>query len=243
MTGTDAPRRTIVLPDAGALSHVAAHWIAGHVARADGEIFLCLSGGSTPQRLYAHMAEPEFAAAFPWQRTRWFFGDDRFVPESDPRSNAAMARRALFDHVPVPADRVHAIPILADPEASARAYEALLRDLRGADVAAGQPLFDIMLCGLGLDGHTASLFPGKPAEREGGRWVVGVPEAGQEPFVPRVTLTFPALDASRWTAFLVAGPDKRPVLGRIAAGEDLPAARVTAREELVWFLDAAAAAP
>ncbi|GGC54354.1 6-phosphogluconolactonase [Chelatococcus reniformis] len=232
---------TIVSKDAEALRQSAASWLLEEIEATPGDVFVCLSGGSTPQKLYEALARPPFLETLPWGRIRWFFGDDRFVPPSDERSNARMARLALFDHAPIPPDRIHVIPNLETPEASARAYEATLQQLYGAEILdPNRPLFHVMICGIGLDGHTASLFPGKPALAEETRWVVGVPEAGQTPYVPRVTLTLPALNSSRSTAFLVAGADKRAILARVLAGEDLPAARVTAQEQLSWLVDRAA---
>ena len=130
----------------------------------------------------------------------------------------------------------------ADPETAAQLYEDELKRFYGADrFDPARPLFDLVLMGLGSDGHTASLFPHAPALAEKTRWVVGVAKAGMEPYVPRVTLTFPALASTREMLFLVDGADKRTDLGRVLGGEDLPAHRAYSDGELVWLIDRAAA--
>ena len=235
----------IFVPDAGALARVAADRILARLAGADGTLAVCLAGGSTPERLFQTLTTAPWRDAVPWSRIHWFWGDERFVPESDPRSNAGVARRLLLDRVPVPADHIFPIPTNAANETEAgRLYEKELRRFYGAEqLRIGRPLFDIVLLGLGSDGHTASLFPGHPQVDETERWVVGVPKAGLDPFVPRVTLTLPALASTREMLFLVSGAGKREILARVLAGEDLPAAHAYADGELVWLVDRAAAPP
>jgi 6-phosphogluconolactonase len=233
----------IVVPDAGALARAAAERMLARLPRADGHLAVCLTGGSTPERLYALLAsDPHYRDAMPWRQIHWFWGDDRFVPESDPRSNAGIARRLMLDRTPVPAGNICPIPTQAENVAeAARLYEMELRRYYGANrLLPGRPLFDVVLMGLGSDGHTASLFPGQAALDETARWVVEVPEAGLEPFVPRVTLTFPALASTRQMLFLVTGASKRDVLGRVLAGADLPAARAWSEGDVVWLVDQAA---
>ncbi|MBO0716584.1 MAG: 6-phosphogluconolactonase, partial [Rhizobiales bacterium] len=153
------------------------------------------------------------------------------------------AKRAFLDRAPVPAQNIHPIPTQAsDPADGARRYEDELRAFYRADrLDAARPLFDLVLMGLGPDGHTASLFPHSPALEEKERWVVGIAKAGMEPFVPRVTLTFPALASTREMLFLVDSADKRPILGRVLGGEDLPAHRAYAQGDLIWLVIRAAA--
>ncbi|HMA71446.1 MAG TPA: 6-phosphogluconolactonase [Xanthobacteraceae bacterium] len=233
----------IVVADVDALAQAAAKRISARLAQRSGRLAVCLTGGSTPQHLYALLATEPYSTVLPWGRIHWFLGDDRFVPHDDPRSNVGMARRLLLDHVPVPSDNMHAIPTDArDVEAAARLYEIELRDFYGAEsLAPGRPLFDVVLMGVGDDGHTASLFPGHAELDEKKHLVVGVTEAGLEPFVPRVTLTFPALASTREMLLLVSGRSKRPVLARVFSGADLPAARAYAEGELVWLVDRDAA--
>jgi 6-phosphogluconolactonase len=229
----------IVVANAEALARAAAQRILARLPLTDGPLAVCLAGGSTPNRLYALLASDPYRDAVPWRQIRWFWGDDRFVPESDPRSNAGAARRLMLDRVPAPPANIRAIPTGVENVAeAARIYEMELQRYYGADrLMPERPLFDMVLMGLGPDGHTASLFPGHAELDETRRWVAGVPAAGLEPFVPRVTLTFPTLASTREMLFLVSGAGKRDVLGRVLAGADLPAARAWAEGELVWLVD------
>jgi 6-phosphogluconolactonase len=231
-----------VLPDADALAGFAADWLLARVREDRDPVSVCLSGGSTPLRLYKRLAGEPYRSRFPWTRVHWFWGDERHVPPGDPRSNAGAARRALLDGVPIPPGHIHPIPTLApDPGTDARAYEAALKAFHGADrLDPDRPLFTAVLLGLGDDGHVASLFPGDPALNEGHRWAVPVPRSGQ-PFVPRITLTLPALCSSAATAFLVSGEGKRERLARVLAGADVPATRVRSGGELRWIVDRTAA--
>lgn len=232
-----------ILPDADAVARAAAdHLVAVCADAAQERVAVCLSGGSTPKRLYELLAGPDYVDRLPWDRLHWFFGDDRVVPWDDARSNVRMLREAFGHGAPVPETHLHFIPSDLGLEAGARAYERTLLDFYGAErLDPARPLFDLVLLGLGEDGHTASLFPGKPALAETEALAVGVPEAGLAPFVPRITLTYPALASSRWSLFLVTGAGKREALRRLHAGEDLPAGRATSRGRLVWLIDAAAA--
>lgn len=232
-----------VVADAAALAETAAERIVAHLTQRAGRLAVCLAGGSTPERLYALLGAESYRKALPWDRIHWFWGDDRFVPHDDPRSNFGAARRLLLDRVAVPSGNVHAIPTNADDvEGAARLYEADLRGFYGAGrLSHGRPLFEIVLMGIGADGHTASLFPGHAELDEKERWIVGVPEAGLEPFVPRVTLTLPTLASTREMLFLVSGISKRHILTRVLSGADLPATRAYAEGELVWLVDRDAA--
>jgi 6-phosphogluconolactonase len=171
-----------------------------------------ISGGGTPQALYERMAG---VSDYPWNEVEAFFGDERCVPPDDERSNAGMAMRVLFRAVPA-----RAYPI--DGEAcDADGYERTLRERFGDALR-----FDLAIYGLGPDGHTASLFPGRPEVDVEDRWVVRVPEAGWEPFVPRVSLTVPALSATPLGVMLVSGESKREPLANLLAGDDIPACRL-----------------
>ncbi len=232
-----------VLPNADALARDAAARILTGVTRSSDRCAVCLNGGTTPERVYRVLATAPYRDALPWDRVHWFWGDERFVPHHDRRSNSGNARRLLLDQVPAPRTHIHAIPTdVADEDEAARAYEAELRCFYGAErLDRERPLFDVVLMGMGADGHTASLFPGSPALGEVSRWVVGIAQAGAEPFVPRVTLTFPALASTREMVFLVSGSGKRDILRRALWGDDLPATRAYSRGALVWLADRDAA--
>jgi 6-phosphogluconolactonase len=230
-----------VLADAEALACRVADWMLSAVTAREGTIAVALSGGSTPQRLYQRLAGLPYRDAFPWSRTNWFWGDERFVPRDDLRSNYRMARDAMLSRVPIPDENIHPIPTDGiDPEQAASAYERELNFFYGATTLNPErPLFALTLLGLGSDGHTASLFPSTAILSEGARWVGAVFGAETE---PRITLTYPALESSRETAFLVVGEERRAVLERLFRGDrDLPAARLRPIGKLRFFVDRAAA--
>ena len=225
---------------AEALAQNVAEWLCTLAQASDRDFAVCLSGGSTPRRLYERLATPAIASRFPWRRAHWFWGDERFVPHDDPDSNFRMTHQALLSRVPVPNDNIHAIPTEGlSPEQAAAAYEMALKRFYGADMLnPDRPLFDVTLLGIGENGHTASLFPGQPALQETRRWAVAAVGAKSE---PRITLTYPALDSSRDVAFLATGDGKRDVIARAQAGDrTIPAARVRPVGRLHWFTDRAA---
>jgi len=209
---------------------------------ANGSATLALSGGSTPQRMHEILAEHEV----PWPRVHVFIGDERFVPADNAASNYGMARRTLLDAVPIPPENVHPWRTdLASPEDAALEMQGQLADVFGCSIATGTPpRFDVMLLGMGADGHTASLFPNSIALSIDSRWAVPT-EAPDEPR-ERVTLTLPVLNASRAVHFLVSGQGRREAL-RCAMGdpmqpESCPASLVgPADGTLTWWLDREAA--
>jgi 6-phosphogluconolactonase len=237
-----APIKRIVVADPAALADAAAKRLMARIEANPGRIAICLTGGSSPKQLYRLLASEAYAKRIPWDRVHWFIGDERFVPADGVLNNMRMAREIFLDRF-APNDHIH--PILtdaADPDESARGYERELKLFYGADdLDPARPLFDLVLMGVGPDGHTASLFPGYPAVNETRRWVIGVPQAHVEPFVPRVTLTLPALASCREMLFELAGEEKRAILTRLLAGENLPANRARSIDETVLLLDRAAA--
>jgi 6-phosphogluconolactonase len=182
---------------------------------------VALAGGSTPRSFYERLAGYDF----PWSQTEVFFGDERCVPPDHPQSNYRMANQALLSKAPA---RVHR---MAGESCDTAAYEDELTEVFGT----GPPVFDLVLLGLGEDGHTASLFPGDAALDEKERRVVRV----QRPDCQRLTLTLPVLSAAKMAIFLVAGESRRGALRRLIEGEDIPAARVAA-EKVVIIADEAA---
>jgi 6-phosphogluconolactonase len=234
-----------VYPDATTLAQAAAaHWVARakEAIAAHGRFAVALSGGSTPRATYALLATPAWAGGVEWARVHVFWGDERCVPPDHPESNYRLAREALLDHVPLPRANVHRIPTEREPAQAAAEYERTLRRFFGPGSA---PRFDLVLLGLGADGHTASLFPGTPAVCEYERWVVAHYVSSLAAW--RVTLTPAVLNAADQVTFLVAGAEKAGVLDQVLTGayqpDVLPAQVVRpASGSLLWLVDAAARA-
>src|SRR3954451_7583156 len=240
MAAADQPK-LIVEADAEALARAAAERVMARIAANPGRIAICLTGGSSPKKIYQLLGSAAWRGKIPWERVHWFIGDERFVPASDPLNNMAVARATFLDRN-APPGHIHPIPTSADnPDASAAAYARELQAFYGAETLdPARPLFDLVLMGVGPDGHTASLFPGYPEIEETTRWVVGVPRANVEPFVPRVSLTLPALASCHEMLFEVAGAGKRAILTRLLDGENLPANRAHSIGKTIWLVDRAA---
>jgi 6-phosphogluconolactonase len=232
------------LADAAAGRFVSA---AATAIRASGRFTVALSGGATPQALYALLASEPYVSRVQWPLVHWFWGDERCVPPADPASNYRMAREALLDRVPVLAANVHRIRGEDDPGDAAAAYERTLRETFASPPASGKRL-DLVLLGMGADGHTASLFPGGAAVRERQRWVVA--EYVKSVSMWRVTLTPVVINAAADVIFLVAGREKAAMLRRVLEGPyqpDVLPAQVIGRPPIPpdhpprWMVDAAAA--
>jgi 6-phosphogluconolactonase len=237
---------TAVYADPSLLADAAAQAVV-EAARAavakHGRFMVALSGGRTPRETYQRLAGSPHREAMPWAQTYVFFGDERLVPADHPESNYRMARQALLDKVPLPPEQVFPIKGDADdPDATATAYARTLAQAFGT--RRGEiPRFDLALLGMGIDGHTASLFPGSPALKEIFRPVVAV-HAPAAAIPQRITLTLPALNAADQVIFLVAGPEKaKAVKAVLRDGAMLPAAMVKPEPgRLRWILDEGAAA-
>jgi 6-phosphogluconolactonase len=238
---TNDNHRVIAVFDPAALAKAAAERVLARIAANGDRVAVCLTGGSSPKQLYQLLATDPYRSRIPWERVHWFIGDERFVAPEDPLNNMNMARQIFLDAC-APKANIHPIPTdAADPGEAALRYENELQSFYGAETLdSSRPLFDVVLMGVGPDGHTASLFPGYPAVEETQRWVVGVPKANVEPFVPRVTLTLPALGSCREMLFEVAGSDKRAILTRVLESENLPAHRAHSIGETIWLVDQAA---
>lgn len=206
-----------------------------------GRFVVVLSGGSTPKAMLTLLAGPEFAADIDWRRVHVFWGDERMVAPEDPNSNYGMANAALLSKVPIPQAQVHRMQGELEPHDAASQYSEDLRRFFG-----GPTSFDLAFLGLGPDGHTASLFP-----RTSALGVRDVPcvanQVGSENVVSpwRLTLTYPALNASRAVVFLVEGDLKAAIVAEVLDGprdpERLPAQGIAPAGTLTWLLDAAAA--
>lgn len=216
--------------------------LAGECVSAAGRFSVALSGGSTPRRIYELLAGGEFAPRVEWPRVHVFFGDERCVPPDDAESNYRMARESLLSRVALPAQNVHRMAGEGRPPESARAYEEELRAFFGG---AEWPRFDLVMLGLGDDGHTASLFPGSPALAEGRAWAAAnwVEKLGAF----RLTLTAPAINHAAHVMFVVTGAGKAERLREVVEGprdpQRLPAQMIRpGRGTLDWYVDEAAAA-
>jgi 6-phosphogluconolactonase len=240
------PGDQVVLPDPAALAHEAARRFVAlaQAAVADhGRFMVALSGGSTPRALHERLARSPLSESVEWAKVHVFWGDERMVPPDDIESSYRMARETLLAHVPIPAANIYPVPTIGGtPEAAASAYEETITAAFGAD----SPRFDLILLGLGPDGHTASLFPGHPeVVRPSDALVVAVHNAPKPPPV-RVTFTYKLINAAANVLFLVAGADKAVALREVLRGPAdvarLPAQGVRPKQgALVWLVDAAAA--
>ncbi len=210
---------------------------------------VALSGGSTPQAMHRALVSEALKDRVPWDRVEVFWGDERCVPPEHPDSNYRMAKETLLDHIPIPAHQIYPMPGNLEPQAAAIAYQQTLR--RVFDVGDAIPVFDLILLGMGPDGHTASLFPQHPLLQENQRWVAPIFNSPKPP-PQRITLTLPLINAARQIIFLVAGASKIQALKAIFANDLLktkahpagyipPAALVNpVQGDLRWLFDKAA---
>jgi len=236
-----------VAADEASLSREAAEEfvrLAQEAVQARGRFSVALAGGSTPRALYALLASEPYQSRVPWAQVHVFWGDERCVSPDRPESNFRMAQEALLARVPVPSTQVHRIAgESGDPVAAAKSYERTLHTWFHVQDGA-MPVFDLILLGLGEDGHTASLLPHGAAARETRRFAV---EAhGGNPNLPRVTLTVPVLTHARRLVWLVAGARKASVVRKVLEGPEqldaLPAQRVRSVAGIsLWLLDQQAA--
>lgn len=230
-----------VYADATTLAQAAADLcvtLAHEAIQARGRFAVALSGGSTPRAMHGHLSRRPVA----WARVQVFWSDERCVPPDHEYSNYRMARETLLDHIPIPAENVHRLRGEAAPAQAAAEYEAELRL-----AFPGQPRFDLIVLGLGDDGHTASIFPGTSAVQEQARWVVAQEHNfPPPPLVSRLTFTPPLINAAANVVFLVAGASKAERLQDVLHGphrpEVLPAQVVRPTDgQLIWMVDEAAA--
>ena len=237
-----------ILPDAEALALRAADLFAlaaQEAAAARGRFAAALSGGETPRALYRLLARQQFSQKVPWRRVQLYWGDERCVPPDDVASNYGMAREAFIKHVPLPEANVHRVHGEEVPDKAALAYEKELRALAALERPQSElPVFDLVLLGLGGDGHTASLFPHSDALTVEEHFAVATEAPDGS---PRVSVTYPVINAARRVWFLVSGAEKAGMVAEVLEGlrvpEAVPAQGVRpVHGQLTWLLDEAAAA-
>lgn len=242
----DSGGEIVVCPDAADFGRRAAEEFVGAAERAiaaAGRFSVALAGGSTPRSLYGLLAEAPWRNRIDWSRCHFFWGDERCVPPDHPDSNYRMARESLLSRVPLANENVHRMAGEKAPDSAAREYEQTLRTFFGV-TGSRWPRFDLILLGIGEDGHTASLFPGSEALAESRRLVVA-------PYVEklrshRLTLTLPVINAAAQVMFLVSGESKSSMVGAILNNETntetLPVKRVNPKSgRLLWLVDQEAA--
>ena len=231
----------LVLPDANAQANYLADIILHQIEEKKDAVFrIALSGGSTPKKLYELLGGETYSHRLPWERLHLFFGDERMVPYTDEASNFHMVTEALLNHVNIPFRNVHPMPILEDVEKAARLYEENLQHEYGSRVLKnGEPLFDIVLLGLGTDGHTASLFPDTAVLEEKQKWVSWCQP--QDAPHRRMTLTYPAIASSRLVIFVVSGENKVKIFREVREENAIyPSSKIETEGEVHWILDKAA---
>jgi 6-phosphogluconolactonase len=236
-----------IFDDAAGLHRAAAQAIeqaAATAIRDRGRFLLVLTGGSTPRGIYERLAT-HHAERIEWERVHVFWGDERCVPRDDPQSNFRLAAETLLRRVPLPHSNIYRMPGEVAAEQAAERYDAELQRFFGAatPAALGEQgfSFDLVLLGMGGDGHIASLFPGSPA-LHAESWAAAAEAPPQSPIAERVTLTLPALNRARGCLFLVTGAAKRDTVRAVLDGSAaLPAASIRPRGPCEWFLDAGAA--
>ncbi len=254
-TARSVRRAVDVVPDAASLATRAAEWIVEQIAHAierRDRAVIALSGGNTPKAVFERLAESPFRERVDWTKVHVFWGDERFVAADDDARNDRMARLALLDRVDVPAAHLYPMPsddgpagdvdvVFERARSAAAIYATTLHAFYGGDhLKDDRPFFDVVMLGLGDDGHTASLFPGTPPLDERVAWTAANRTDNAAAPV-RITMTYPPLESAHAVLFLVAGEGKRAMTKRVLDGdESLPAARVHPRSGLVWMVDEAA---
>jgi 6-phosphogluconolactonase len=229
------------------LAEAAAERIVNIAERAiaqTGRFVIALAGGTTPRLTYELLSDERYQRYVNWSKAHFFWSDERCVPPTNTESNYRLAKRALLDQIELPSSQIHRIDGETAPQTAADRYEADLREFFSSRVNTLEARFDVLLLGMGADGHTASLFPGSAAVRETRRWVM--PQEVEAPTRNRITLTPAAINGAKLVMFLVSGADKAHTLKRVLFDPpqpDLLPAQVVqpTNGEVIWMLDEAAA--
>ena len=235
-------------PDMKSLSVQSARHIAGLIKESiesKGRCIISLSGGSSPRHVYEKLSNPEIYAGIDWSRVFIFWGDERYTGHTSEESNYYMAYRALLSKVSIPQENIFRVPVEVEPAKYAavlyeRIMEKFFMSMGAVDAKKRMPVFDIVLLGIGADGHTASLFPGHEAVNEKKRWVVSLeaPEGNRE----RITMTIPVLNSACSVIFIVSGSGKGKIIRSVleergADKKDYPASKIIPETGTVWFVD------
>jgi 6-phosphogluconolactonase len=231
-------REIIICLDIAELSRQSAErfsQLVNQSVQGSGRFTVSLSGGSTPKHLYSLLGSPDYKERIPWNNVHFFWGDERCVPPDHPESNFGMVRESLLSKIQIPAENIHRMAGEREPQAAAAEYEKHLQEFFGLESGA-LPRFDLILLGIGEDGHTASLFPGSDALNETERLVIARFVEKLNSY--RLTLTLPVLNSGAQVWFLVTGASKADAVKKVLRGSaDLPAAKVQpVNGRLVWFI-------
>ncbi len=206
-----------------------------------GYFAVAISGGSTPRAMYRLLSQEPYMSAIPWQQTHIFWVDERMVPADHPASNYGTTKKDLIEKIPISGDQIFPMPGHMNPEEASSEYQTKLETFF-IKTANNYPVFDLILLGIGSDGHTASLFPGDPSAETRGKWVIST--KGGNPDVFRLTLTFEIFNQARCICFLVSGKEKALVMKTLFEDPNaqLPPQKIRpARGKLIWLLDTSAA--
>ena len=232
----------IVVPDGERLARTGADLFlktALESIRATGRFTVAVSGGSTPRAMHRLLAKPPLVETIPWERVYLFWVDERMVPPENEASNYGTALKDFLHETPLPRSNVFSMVSDKAPAEAASDYQERMRSFFGGD---GFPSLDLIMLGIGTDGHTASIFPGDPTAVDTDAWVAAV--RGGNPLVDRLTLTLQVLNRSKKAVFLVSGRNKSDVARRLIVGDasNLPAGLIRPAGDLIWLLDAEGAA-
>ena len=234
----------IIMTDSDKLSEKGAEIFyksAKEAAHQKGYFAVAISGGSTPRAMHRILAQEPYLSKTPWHQVHIFWVDERMVPFDHPDSNYGAAQKDLMSMIPIPADQVYPMPAMMRPEEGADLYQTKLKTFF-QDLGSLDPVFDLIILGIGTDGHTASLFPGQHSNQEADRWVLSV--KGGQPDVFRLTLTYAVLNSARHILFLVSGDAKAAVVKTLIEDRhaQLPAAKIQPLNgKMTWLLDQKAA--
>ena len=210
-----------------------------------GYFVIALSGGASPMEIYTKLSGPKYSSDIPWNKVFFFWGDERYIPFTHRDSNYGMAYNALLSKVPVPAENIFRVPVEVSPiEEAAELYERMMRkfftSMHAINTETMLPEFDLVLLGVGSDGHTASLFPGHRAVNEDKKWVTSLKAHARVTIRERITITLPVINSAKNIMFLISGQGKGPVIRSIFEDKEstqYPASMVKSKGQSIWYID------